>query len=127
MIKPSLQQNPKVTVSDSFWLKYRQLVKEEMIPFQWNVLNDRGNITIESERDDATIPTEKSHVIENFKIAAGLKAGHHYGWLFQDSDLYKWIEAAANTLALETDEALVAQDGRNDRPPGRRLRQMMGI
>ncbi|WP_106450349.1 glycoside hydrolase family 127 protein [Trichococcus alkaliphilus] len=109
MIKPSLQQNPKVTVADSFWLKYMQLVKEEMIPFQWDVLNDRGNIVIESERDDATIPTEKSHVIENFKIAAGLKEGHHYGWLFQDSDLYKWIEAAANTLALEKDDALVAQ------------------
>ena len=109
MNKPLLQQHPKVTVADSFWLKYMQLVKEEMIPFQWDVLNDRGNITIESERDDATIPTEKSHVIENFKIAAGLKEGNHYGWLFQDSDLYKWIEAAANTLALEKDEALVAQ------------------
>ena len=109
MNRPLLQQQPKVTVSDRFWLKYRQLVKEEMIPFQWEVLNDRGNITIESERDDATIPTEKSHVIENFKIAAGLKEGNHYGWLFQDSDLYKWIEAAANTLALETDEALAAQ------------------
>lgn len=109
MNRQLLQKQPKVTVSDSFWLKYRQLVKEEMIPFQWDVLNDRGNITIESERDDTTIPTEKSHVIENFKIAAGLKEGHHYGWLFQDSDLYKWIEAAANTLALEQDEALVAQ------------------
>lgn len=80
-----------------------------MIPFQWDVLNDRGNIVIESEREDATIPTEKSHVIENFRIAAGQKEGHHYGWLFQDSDLYKWIEAAANTIALEKDEALVAQ------------------
>lgn len=69
MIKPLLQQHPRVTVSDSFWLKYRQLVREEMIPFQWDVLNDRGNIVIESEREDATIPTEKSHVIENFRIA----------------------------------------------------------
>ena len=108
MIKPLLQQHPRVIVSDSFWLKYRQLVREEMIPFQWDVLNDRGNIVIESEREDATIPTEKSHVIENFRIAAGQKEGHHYGWLFQDSDLYKWIEAAANTIALEKDEALVA-------------------
>lgn len=109
MNKILLQQQPKVTVADSFWLKYMQLVKAEMIPFQWDVLNDRGNIIIESERDDATIPTEKSHVMENFRIAAGLKEGNHYGWLFQDSDLYKWIEAAANTLALEKDEGLATQ------------------
>ena len=109
MNRTLLQQYPKVTIADSFWLKYMQLVKEEMIPFQWDVLHDKRDIIIESERDDATIPTEKSHVIENFRIAAGQKEGHHYGWLFQDSDLYKWIEAAANTLALEKDENLTAQ------------------
>ncbi|PTQ81793.1 hypothetical protein C8U37_12028 [Trichococcus patagoniensis] len=109
MNRQMLQQQPEVTVTDSFWRHYMQLVKEEMIPFQWDVLNDRGDIIIESERDDATIPTEKSHVIENFKIAAGLKEGNHYGWLFQDSDLYKWIEAAANTLAIEKDQALITQ------------------
>ena len=101
------QHEPEVTVRDAFWMNYFQLIKKEMIPFQWAVLNDKAAITIESERDDATIPTEKSHVIENFKVAAGLKAGNHYGWLFQDSDLYKWIEAAANIVAIEKDEELI--------------------
>jgi len=109
MNKKMPRNNPRVAVADRFWLKYMQLVREEMIPFQWDVLNDRGDIVIESERDDASIPTEKSHVIENFRIAAGLKDGSHYGWLFQDSDLYKWIEAAANTLAIAGDETLAAR------------------
>ena len=56
----------KVTITSSFWGRYRELVRSEMIPYQWNVLNDIAGITIEKERDDAGIPSEKSHAIENF-------------------------------------------------------------
>ena len=98
---------PSVNVTDSFWKSYFRIVKDVMLPFQWDIIHDEANITIESERDDAAIPTEKSHVIENFRIAAGQKKGNHYGWLFQDSDLYKWIEAAANTYQIEADPALL--------------------
>ena len=87
-----------VKITDKFWSKYIELVRTEMIPYQWNVLNDQGNITIQKERNDETIPSEKSHAIENFKIAAGLKEGNHYGWVFQDSDVYKWLEAVAYSL-----------------------------
>ena len=65
----------KVTITSSFWGRYRELVRSEMIPYQWNVLNDIAGITIEKERDDAGIPSEKSHAIENFKIAAGRASG----------------------------------------------------
>ena len=95
-----------IAITDAFWNRYIQLIREEMIPFQWNVLNDNEDIVIDKERNDASIPSEKSHVIENFKIAAGLKDGHHYGWLFQDSDLYKWLEAVANSLTIEEDKQL---------------------
>lgn len=95
-----------VSITDDFWNRYITLIKEEMIPFQWNVLNDQEDIIIDKERDDASIPSDKSHVIENFKIAAGKESGHHYGWLFQDSDLYKWLEAVAYSLALEHDNKL---------------------
>ena len=98
---------PSVNVTDPFWKNYFRIVKDVMLPFQWDIIHDQADITIESERDDAGIPTEKSHVIENFKIAAGQKEGNHYGWLFQDSDLYKWIEAAANTYQVEADPALL--------------------
>src|SRR5699024_2212150 len=66
------------------------------------------NITIDKERDDENIPSEKSHAIQNLKIAAGLAEGDHYGWLFQDSDVYKWLEAASNSYAIHPDEKLLS-------------------
>jgi len=95
-----------VKISDAFWNRYRRLVKHEMIPYQWNVLNDAIDINIEKERDDASIPNEKSHAIENFRIAAKRSKGDHYGWVFQDSDVYKWLEAVAYTLGYEPDDDL---------------------
>lgn len=95
-----------VKIQDKFFSKYRKLVRREMIPYQWKVLNDEIDINIERERNDDSIPNEKSHAIENFRIAAGLKEGHHYGWVFQDSDVYKWLEAVAYSLNEYMDEEL---------------------
>lgn len=77
-----------------------------MIPYQWRVLNDEADINIERERDAAYIPVEKSHALENFRIAAGQHKGHHYGWVFQDSDVYKWLEAVAYSLEEKPDAGL---------------------
>lgn len=96
-----------VIVSDQFWNGYSKLVQDNMLPYQWEVLHDRAEITIESEREYPNIPTVNSHVITNFLIAAGKKEGHHYGWLFQDSDLYKWLEGAAQTYRLNPDPNLL--------------------
>lgn len=96
----------KVVIQDLFWSKYRKLVKTEMIPYQWNVLNDKANVKIEKERSDGDSPSEKSHAIENFKIAAGRTTGEHYGWVFQDSDVYKWLEAVAYSLRTYPDQEL---------------------
>ncbi|URZ03323.1 glycoside hydrolase family 127 protein [Clostridium felsineum] len=95
-----------IKVTDKFWSRYMKIVKEDMIPFQWKVLNDEANIIIERERNDKSIPAEKSHAVENFKIAAGLKKGHHYGYVFQDSDVYKWLEAVAYALTTGEDKKL---------------------
>ena len=94
-----LEDNAQVKVTDKFWLNYMELIRTEMLPYQWRVLNDLEDIEIAKERDADYIPSEKSHAIENFKIAAGRSQGHHYGMVFQDSDVYKWLEAAAYTLA----------------------------
>ena len=97
----------QVTITSTFWSRYRELVRKEMIPFQWNVLNDQAGIKIEKERlNDEGIPSEKSHAIENFRIAAGRTKGTHYGWTFQDSDVYKWLEAVAYSLREKMDSAL---------------------
>lgn len=97
--------NSKIT-NDLFWNKYKHVIKHEMLPYQWDVLNDKIDICIQKERDDDSIPSEKSHAIENFKIAAKLKEGHHYGMVFQDSDVYKWLEAVAYSLQNESDPEL---------------------
>ena len=99
-----MKNNIKIT--SKFWSRYRKLVRTEMIPYQWAVLNDIAGIKIEKERNDASIPSEKSHAIENFKIAAGRANGTHYGWTFQDSDVYKWLEAVAYSLREKMDPEL---------------------
>lgn len=96
-----------IKITDKFWERYFDLIKDEMIPYQWNVLHDKENITIDKERDDENIPSEKSHAIQNFRIAAGMDEGDHYGWLFQDSDVYKWLEAASNSYAINQDNKLL--------------------
>lgn len=83
-----------VHVTDKFWTKYINLVKDVVVPYQWYALNDRV--------EDA----EPSHSIMNFKIAAGIEKGEFQGYVFQDSDLYKWIEAASYILASFKDSAL---------------------
>ena len=83
-----------------FWPSRMALACREMIPLQLSILKD--------EAPD----TEPSHAIENFEIAAGLKQGEYYGMVFQDSDVGKWIEAAAYRLMLEKDPALEAEADR---------------
>lgn len=86
-LKPIDLKNIKV--HDPFWGKYTTLVTKEIIPYQWKALND--------DVEDA----EPSHCISNFEIAAGLKAGEFQGWVFQDTDLAKWLEAVAYSLSYE--------------------------
>ncbi|SFB22144.1 hypothetical protein SAMN05216312_104540 [Cohnella sp. OV330] len=86
--------HPKVQINDGFWNDYIELVRGTVIPYQWEALNDRI--------EDA----EPSYSIRNFRIAAGLEEGEFGGWIFQDSDLYKWLEAVAYSLRRRPDPAL---------------------
>lgn len=100
----------KVRITSDFWKRYQDIVRENMLPYQWDVLNDRADIRIEGERrNDDSIPTGKSHAFENFRIAAGKKEGRFYGMVFQDSDAYKWLEAAAYSLRNHPDKELQAK------------------
>ena len=112
-----------VTVTDAFWQREMELVRREVIPYQWDALNDR-------------VPdAEPSWCMHNFRAAARLvtriretnmpapsvtprgfqilpEEGEQpdpdsfYGFVFQDSDFYKWIEAVAYSLAQHPDEKL---------------------
>ena len=61
------------------------------------------------QSEKMTVASRKSHAIENFKIAAGLATGEHFGWLFQDSDVYKWIESVGVILQSQSDAKLEAK------------------
>lgn len=83
-----------VQINDSFWNRYRELVRKNMLPYQWKVSNDQ-------------VPgAAPSHCIENFKIAAGISKGEYYGQVFQDSDVAKWLEAVSYSLETDPDVEL---------------------
>lgn len=87
------------TVGEGFFGRYEKLVQEVVLPYQERALNDQ----IEG--------AEKSHCIENFRMAAkklktGSCDGAFYGMVFQDSDVAKWLEGAAYCLAQNPDAEL---------------------
>jgi uncharacterized protein len=83
-----------VKIKDNFWSQYQELVRDVVIPYQWEALNDN-------------IPdAEPSYAIRNFKIAAGEEQGEFGGFVFQDSDLAKWLEAVGYSLAVSPNQEL---------------------
>lgn len=46
------------------------------------------------------------HVVENFRVAAGIAEGDHEGTPFGDGDFYKWLEAATYVVAKRRDKKL---------------------
>lgn len=84
----------QVKIEDNFWSDMQELVTDVVIPFQERVLNDKEE------------GVEKSHAIDNFRIAAGMMEGEFYGMVFQDSDVAKWLEGVAYSLIIKPDAAL---------------------
>ena len=83
-----------IKLEDPLWSKQFDQVRDVVLPHMWEILNDR----VEN--------AERSHCIENFKVAAGLSGGRHFGTVFIDTDLYKWIEAASYCLSAGNDPEL---------------------
>ncbi len=112
-------------VRDPFWENEMELVRKEVIPYQWDMLNDR----VEG--------AEKSYCMRNFATAGKMMAkkkvqgaayaepkytfrgfqalpedpdhpedDKFYGFVFQDSDFSKWIEAVAYSLTNHPDPEL---------------------
>lgn len=108
-----------VRINDTLWNSIIKLVKNEVIPYQYLALQDKID------------GAEKSFCIENFikakNVKNKMKQGEnikifpvdkwHYdeknsepeafkGWVFQDSDVYKWIEAVGYSLQNFRDSEL---------------------
>lgn len=76
-----------VVIHDPFWSPRLQVNAARSIFHQWDQL-------------------EKSGCIDNFRIVAGEKDGFREGWVFADSDAYKWLDAASRIYAAAPDPAL---------------------
>lgn len=96
---PELKVN-HVEITSDFWKRYRELVVKEVLPYQWEVMNDEAGIAISVDPQNNG-HDKSSHAVANLKIAAGQQTGHHYGFPFQDTDVYKWLEAAAYSFGYQ--------------------------
>lgn len=111
-------------IADGFWSSFQETVRTSVIPYQWEALNDR------------VPGAEPSWCMHNFRAAGRLLARNRtgqenaaptstfrgfqtlpedpahsdpdkfYGFLFQDTDFSKWIEAVAYTLVWHPDSDL---------------------
>lgn len=86
-----------IHIDDPFFSTRIDTARNITIPYMWDALHD-------------AIPgVAPSGCISNFEIAAGLKQGKFVGYCFQDSDLWKWIEGVAYSLASHPDPELEAK------------------
>lgn len=113
-----------IQVTDDFWKNEMELVRTEVIPYQWEALNDRvegaapsfcmrnfqiaGKMNREKAQKGSSyqepkytfrgfesLPEDPQHMEDQF-----------YGFVFQDSDFSKWIEAVGYSLTQYPDAAL---------------------
>lgn len=117
----------QVTVTDSFWHTEQELVRTAVIPYQWAALND----AVPGAAPSYCMHNFKAAARQNAEKAAQGKAfvpptytfrgfealpedpAHpdpdaFYGFVFQDTDFSKWIEAVGYSLAQHPDPELEA-------------------
>jgi len=78
-----------VKLTDKFWSERIKTMEEVTLPLQYELL-------------------EETHRIDNFRRASGKISGDFVGFFFNDSDVYKWIEAVAYLLSYKKNEKLEA-------------------
>lgn len=108
----SLQNNGKtsevknVKINSGLFGRMARQIKEEVLPHQWDILNDRADVVADNSIIGDDNPEFPSHCIANFRIAAGEEEGDFYGMVFQDTDLAKWIEAVSYQLMSDPNPEL---------------------
>jgi hypothetical protein len=79
-----------VSLTGGFWAKWQDLNRRSTLPHGYHMLEEAGNF-------------------ENFRIAAGRAEGKYRGRLFNDSDVYKWLEAVGYELHINPHAELQRQ------------------
>jgi DUF1680 family protein len=77
----------KVKLEDDFWAPRIETNRLVTIPYLFKMNEESGRV-------------------DNFRVAAGLKKGKHTGKRYNDSDVFKALEAAAVSLRLHPDPGL---------------------
>lgn len=113
-----------IQVTDSFWEKKMELVRTEVIPYQWDALNDHvegaapsfcmRNFKMaakmnEKRADQGSTYQEPEYTYRGFEMLPEDPThleDQFYGFVFQDSDFYKWIEAVGYSLTQHPDPKL---------------------
>lgn len=114
-----------VQVTDAFWKKEMELVRTEVIPYQWAALNDQvegaapsycmhnfkaAGKQNEERREQGKEFKEPTYTFRGFEALpedpAHPENDKFYGFVFQDSDFYKWIEAVGYSLTQHPDPEL---------------------
>ncbi len=115
----------QVQVTDAFWKKEMELVRTEVIPYQWDALNDQvegaapsfcmhnfraaGKLN-QKKRRQGTAFQPPVYTFRGFEALPEdpehLEEDKFYGFVFQDSDFYKWIEAVGYSLTQHPDPKL---------------------
>ena len=116
----------QVKIEDDFWKGKQKLVREEVIPYQWKALNDqipdaapsfcmhnfraavRLNNRREEQRENFHPPVYSYRGFERLPEKPGELGDEFYGFVFQDSDFYKWVEAVGYSLIQHPDAELEA-------------------
>ena len=78
-----------VTIDGGVWARAQAVNRDAAIPHGYRMLEKAGNL-------------------ENLRIAAGRSSGQYRGPVFMDSDVYKWLEAAACEMARVPSPSLLA-------------------
>lgn len=71
-------------------------------------MNDEIGTTVPDDPAGNQLADNKSHAVANLKVVAGELDDEFHGMVFQDSDVYKWLEEAAYALAYHPDPELKA-------------------
>ncbi len=115
----------EVTVSDEFWHREQELVRTEVIPYQWEALNDRvadaapsycmhnfraaGRLMGRKRAEGASF-VAPAYTYRGFEVLpedpAHPDPDRFYGFVFQDTDFSKWIEAVGYSLISHPDPEL---------------------
>lgn len=115
----------QTTVTDEFWRRTMELVRREVIPYQWEAINDRvpgaaPSWCMHNFRAAARLMRDKrqkgaayippTYTYRGFEALpedpSSPEEDRFYGFVFQDTDFSKWIEAVGYSLAQHPDPEL---------------------